>query len=294
MANYYANSFVYPRELTRQGNYCFDIGAYADVWCAKDTGTGETVAIKSWRGAGFDTKTHQKFVDCLNRELTIWSGLSHPNVVQFKGVVPDFGHLPALVMPFYQRRSVIKYIRENQPTRILDLAIDVACGLTYLHSLQRPIDHGDLKGSNILVDDDGRALICDFGLNNLVGGADFNFTTANVAGSCRWMAPEVMKPSDTPAVENESGLYTSTKSDVYSFGMTVLEMFTAEKPFAHLHNDAAVILATIGGRRPNRPTAEKAPQLTDEIWEVIESCWAQDPDQRPTMDMVGKWLQSCI
>ncbi|KAI6000345.1 kinase-like domain-containing protein [Pisolithus orientalis] len=98
---------------------------------------------------------------------------------------------------------------ENDPRPLLE---DIASGLYYLHSHDLgPVIHGDLKGPNVLVSSDRRALLTDFGLATL-NVSTFNMTVDAIrGGSCHWMAPELL--DDCPA---------SIKSDVWAFGMTTL------------------------------------------------------------------------
>ena len=68
-------------------------------------------------------------------------------------------------------------------------------------------------------------------------------------------------------------------------------MFTRKQPFSHKRNDAAVIFEAIAGGRPHRPSYEEAPQLTDDIWNIIEQCWAHEAELRPTAATVVYWLE---
>lgn len=78
--------------------------------------------------------------------------------------------------------------------------------------------------SNVLIDDDGHALISDIGIYTVVSQSDF--TTANIAGSCRWTPPEVLDPPEEDEEKPLSAVLTR-KTDVYAFGMTVLEVMRA-------------------------------------------------------------------
>lgn len=78
--------------------------------------------------------------------------------------------------------------------------------------------------SNVLIDDDGHALISDIGIYTVVSQSDF--TTANIAGPCRWTAPEVLDPPEEDEEKTLSAVLTR-KTDVYAFGMTVLEVMHA-------------------------------------------------------------------
>ncbi|KIN92659.1 hypothetical protein M404DRAFT_109674, partial [Pisolithus tinctorius Marx 270] len=141
---------------------------------------------------------------------------------------------------------------------------DIANGLYYLHSHELgPVVHGDLKGPNVLVSSDRRALLSDFGLSAL-NESTFSMTTVAIrGGSRRWMAPELF--NDCPA---------SKESDMWAYGMTILELFTRSRPFHDCRNDASVMRRIVEGNLPARP-AEKSTQfrLSDAWWEICISCW---------------------
>lgn len=110
-----------------------------------------------------------------------------------------------------------------------------------MHTREIPVIHGNLKAvsfehtilqiqlviahvysqSNVLIEDDGRALISDIGIYTVVSQSDF--TTANIAGSCRWTAPEVLDPPEEDEEKPLSAVLTR-ETDVYAYGMTVLEV----------------------------------------------------------------------
>ena len=112
----------------------------------------------------------------------------------------------------------------------------VVAALFALHSSIEPVIHGDIKAvrdsptpyrlgqfvwtpsqANVLVGDDGQALLTDFGLSRICGTE--GFTTENPMGTCRWMAVELLS-----AISNDEPIRTTTASDVWAFGMTILEV----------------------------------------------------------------------
>ena len=76
----------------------------------------------------------------------------------------------------------------------------------------------------MLIDDDGRAVISDYGLVFVIDTSDF--TSTKTAGTCRWMSPEVMNPSEDSVDDQEPSVLFTTASDIYAFGMTVFEVST--------------------------------------------------------------------
>ena len=81
----------------------------------------------------------------------------------------------------------------------------------------------------------------------------------------------------------------SKAADVFAFAMLAVEVFTGKIPFEGQKNEAAVLRISQGGR-PEFPEDAQAVGLTVEIWNVLESCWHQNPKRRPTMqEVVRKW-----
>ncbi|KAJ6523944.1 kinase-like domain-containing protein, partial [Mycena vulgaris] len=142
----------------------------------------------------------------------------HPNILQFLGA-NTLDDTPFVVMPYIQHNA--RQFLEQQPAfDPVYILRDVSLGLQYLHS--RKICHGDVKGVNILVEDSGRALLCDFGLSRVKSDITSRTTvgSALIAGSRNWMAPELM-----------AGSLPKMPSDIYAFGMTVYEVWKCSLSF---------------------------------------------------------------
>jgi len=150
------------------------------------------------------------------------------------------------------------------------LCEDVALGLQYLHERVPPIVHGDLKGENILVRDDGRAALCDFGLSMVLDGCATGFTTSGVGGTLRYMALEQL-------TDDEGG--RSVQGDIYSYGCTYGEIMTGEVPFSWLKFDAHIITAISLGTLPY--TIRYI--ISRHSLGFLERGWAAKPEDRPTM-----------
>ncbi|KAJ7496362.1 hypothetical protein FB451DRAFT_196353 [Mycena latifolia] len=178
---------------------------------------------------------------------------------------------PFIVMPYIPNnaREFLKQQPTFDPVYILR---DISLGLRYLHS--RKICHGDIKGINILVEDSGRTLLCDFGLSRVK--ADVTTRTAQVgstamAGSRNWMAPELL-----------AGSLPKLPSDIYAFGMTMYELYTDETPLASVAHTDFIELVFQLGVRPIRPDIDDVPRLTDPVWNLAELCWTHSAKERPT------------
>ena len=119
--------------------------------------------------------------------------------------------------------------------------------------------------------------------------SDPSFTVAATpgsVGSSRWLAPEIITPAQkggaVPVMESKA-------ADVFAFGMFAVEVFTGKLPFGAQKNEAVVLRISQGGR-PEFPANAQAIGLTVEIWNLLQSCWKQDPKKRPTMaEVVRRW-----
>ncbi|KAF9481318.1 kinase-like protein, partial [Pholiota conissans] len=180
-----------------------------------------------------------------------------------------------IVTPLIRGGNVAEYVVQNPECNRLIIVHQISLGLTYLHG-QRVV-HGDIKCTNVLIDDGGNALLCDFGLARIK--ADVNsrslYTSLDVGtqlGSQNWMAPELFEGSSL-----------KMPCDVYALGMTIYEIYTGEVPLSQIH-PVRLQEAVLHGTRPQRPDDYEAPQLTDAIWMIAERCWARSPAERPTAD----------
>ncbi|KAG6329138.1 hypothetical protein ID866_9950 [Astraeus odoratus] len=200
------------------------------------------------------------------------------------GISTDFGSTISIISDWMGMGDASTYIQnaENDPRSLL---LDIACGLHYLHSHQLgPIFHGDLKGQNVMVSDERRALLGDFGFSTL-NKSTFSMTTKSPhGGSFPWMAPELMDD------------YTSSsEGDVWAFGMTVLELFTRQRPFHECVNPTAVTVRVLRGPLPDRPTeASTCCRMTNEWWELCSSCWNRNPSSRPQIANIEKRIKGIL
>jgi serine/threonine protein kinase len=162
----------------------FAHGGLADIyrgnWTHSD-GQTQVVAIKVIRESWTSPEHLRKLNRRLTREGNLWSQLCHPAVVPFYGVSYDLGRpgSPSLISPYYQNGNISTYLQRNPGADRLKLVCEVAVGLSYLHSPQIHMVHGDIKASNILVSDDGCALLADFGLTRVL---EHSGMTTNIGG----------------------------------------------------------------------------------------------------------------
>ncbi|KAJ6463627.1 kinase-like domain-containing protein [Mycena vitilis] len=254
---------------------------------------GQSVVLKRWHGGFIPTESRISFTKRLIRDLDRWRSLEHPNIAPIIGVVLHISNLPALVAPYYC--TVAQVLAERPCTDVVNLLRGVAAGLSYLHSQNPPIPHGDLKGSTVFVSPSGSAILSDIGIAMIPQPPDWGFHGVDDA---RWLAPELMDPAlrpeteldDSPARTPDGRLPVTLESDMYSFGMLAYEMYTREPPFASTPWLAAIVVRIVAGKRPPRPSEHECPQLTAAAWDLIELCWSHDYRNRPKISTVAAWL----
>ena len=141
---------------------------------------------------------------------------------------------------------------------------------------------------NILIDQDGRARLADFGLLIIVSDSTYHTSssTSNGAGTTRWMSPELLDPD---RFGGEDGRATK-ESDCYALGMVVLEVLTGKPPFPG-YSGLIVMRKVIEGERPGRPDGKEEVWFTGDLWEILEQCWLPRPERRPEIEAVLRCLE---
>ncbi|KAK4689262.1 hypothetical protein P7C73_g848, partial [Tremellales sp. Uapishka_1] len=231
---------------------------------------GQIVAIKELNA----NADRQLFI----KEVDVWRRLRSPYILPFFGASSTTGPPPwFLVSPYMKNGNVLEWLRTPAGTKVDKIALihQISMGLEYLHS--RDIIHGDFKAINVLVDDDNQAIICDFGLSHLKmdltrRSASSATAPSPLSGTMRWQAPERL-----------AGGPLTTQCDVYAFAMSVFELYDQSEsaPFGYV--DDAIVKNNVqkSGLRPPRP-----PNVPDELWSLVERCWAQDPKARPSFEAI--------
>ncbi|XP_022768470.1 serine/threonine-protein kinase CTR1-like [Durio zibethinus] len=238
---------------------------------------GSDVAVKVLTVQDFHDDQLKEFL----REVAIMKRVRHPNVVLFMGAVTKRPHL-SIVTEYLPRGSLYRLINRPAAGETLDqrkrlrMALDVAKGINYLHCLNPPIVHWDLKSPNLLVDKNWTVKVCDFGLSRFK--ADTFISSKSVAGTPEWMAPEFLR-----------GEPSNEKSDVYSFGVILWELVTMQQPWNGLSPAQVVGAVAFQNRRLSIPS-NTSPKLAS----LMESCWADDPAQRPSFANIVEALKKLL
>ncbi|KAG6332372.1 hypothetical protein ID866_6720 [Astraeus odoratus] len=207
------------------------------------TQAGTKVAIKNlWR----EPPKEEASIEHIVREVTILTQLGHENITRVFGVMTSLNLTLSIVVEWIEGGNAIDHVRN----RIFDprpLLIDIAKGLCYLHDQPLAVIHGDLRGKNILIAADGRAVITDYGLSSFLTSHLSTYVSptcdAGLTDMVRWVSPEIMRGDGGVSVEG----------DIWSFGMTMLELFTAQPPFHNIRRLRELFCRILQGP-PDRPS----------------------------------------
>ncbi|KIJ13221.1 hypothetical protein PAXINDRAFT_100814 [Paxillus involutus ATCC 200175] len=247
------------------------------------------VAVKSFRHELAQNNTsvpQQEFSKTLRREIKVWHGLRHSNIVPLLGIAYGFGSAISTVSPWISGGPLHTYL----DTRDADLNLfdrfslleGVATGLRYLHSF--PVVHGDLTSGNVLIDSDGKACLSDFGLSavlgGLSGGSSFALTTCR-PGAIEWAAPELVLTPDI--------VKPCLASDIFSFGCIMLQILSGQPPWGKMNRNVIIVSLYKGDRAP-RPEHRL---IRDVDWDFIRRCWSS-ADVRPSIEDVVDYISSVL
>ncbi|KAK8703008.1 hypothetical protein V6N13_021340 [Hibiscus sabdariffa] len=238
----------------------------------------------------------------VSKEIQLLNKVNHSNLIRLSGVCINEGNW-YLVYEYVANGALSDWIFNQDDSRKflswkhrIQIALDVATGLNYLHSFANPPHvHKDLKTSNVLLDSDFRAKITNFALARSTEGREGEFAlTRHIVGTKGYMAPEYL----------ENGL-VSTKLDVYAFGVLLLEVITG-KEVAALYGDKDTNLSDVvsdvldtgkeGLKHLIEPyMLENYPsELTIVVVQLINSCLKNNPTARPAMDEIAQSLSRIL
>ena len=194
--------------------------------------------------------------------------LDHPYIVQFYGISLSPENKLYLVMELMQQgnlRHLLDKKGENLPWKLrLKFALNAAKGMSYLHEHQ--IIHRDLKPHNLLVNENWRCKVADFGISTHANESVDNSTADNI-GTPYYMAPERFNSN-----------YYSEKVDVYAFGVLLCELYTGTRPYSDLQLTQQQIIYKVCNE-DLRPDISVIPAT---LAQLINDCWNPRPKLRPS------------
>ena len=262
---------------------CIGTGGFGSVYRGKYKGMDVAVKklppfvqLRSGNSEG------QSAYDALIREISLASRFASDRLVKVYGACTDDRNKCCLIMELMQGGNLYQRIHDKKRRRmtyieILQVSHDIAEGLAYLHPI---VIHRDLKPQNILLDEEGRAKIADFGISK-VKDPQKSYLTKMTAenGTPMYMSPEQM-----------NGSKVDEKVDTYALGCIMNEMWTRRVPWKESNHFFQIILkVAVNGDRPWMD-----PETPSGLARLIKKCWHQDPHQRPSCADVLRRLDILI
>lgn len=234
----------------------------AIVYKAKDLLLNRIVTIKVLRE---QFTADEEFVRRFRREAQSAASLSHMNIVSIYDVGKD-GESEYIVMEYVEGQNLKEIIRSYAPLsteQTLDLGIQIAEAIHHAH--EHHIIHRDIKPHNILVTDDGRIKVTDFGIARAVSAATMTHS-GDIVGSVHYLSPEQAK-----------GVQTNEQSDVYSLGIILYELLTGKVPY---DGESPIAIALKHLQEQAVPPSKLNPRVSPAFENLVIRAIAKSPDQR--------------
>lgn len=238
-------------------------GGMAEVWEAVDEVLTRPVAVKILLP---HLAADKAFVTRFRREAIAAARLSDPHIVSIYDTCSE-GEVEAIVMELVQGTTLRRFIDEHgpvHPRRAIDIAVQIAGALDHAHS--NGLIHRDVKPGNILLSEDGRVLVTDFGIVKAAEATSDLTDTGQVIGTAKYLSPEQVQ-----------GLPLDARSDVYALGIVLYEMLCGRPPFAG-DNATSTAVARLTSE-PLRPRQVRA-GLPRGLEDIVLRAMARHPDDR--------------
>ena len=226
-------------------------GGMGDVWRADDLVLGTPVALKLIHSAG--TEARRQII----HEVRLARQITHPAVCRVFDVGEDQGRvfLSMELVEGEDLATLLKHAGRLPSEKVVDIARQLCEGLAAAHA--RGVLHRDLKPANVLVDNDGRVRITDFG----IAVTQHDSRRPALVGTPAYMAPEQLKP----------GARLSECTDLYALGLILYELLTGEHPFDR----------TPGARTVPPAPSTRVPSVDPALDRAIVQTLEPDPEDRP-------------
>ncbi|XP_027115330.1 serine/threonine-protein kinase 52 [Coffea arabica] len=270
-------------------------GTYGTVYKGVYDGLDVAVKVLDWGEDGIATEEETRILrDSFQKEVAVWHKLDHPNVTTFVGAsmgtsnlkIPvksnstdDHNSLPSraccVVVEYLPGGTLKRFLIRNYRKKlafkvVIQLALDLSRGLSYLHS--KKFVHRDVKSENMLLNANRTLKIADFGVARVEAQNPRDMT--GETGTLGYMAPEVL-----------DGKPYNRKCDVYSFGICLWEIYCCDMPYPNLS------FADLSSAVVNQNLRPEIPRCCPgALASVMRKCWDANPDKRPEMDEVVRLL----
>ena len=253
-------------------------GAMGLVYRGRETGTGETVAIKMLDPHLVDDLP--ELIERFKREGEALQQLNHPNIVKLLATAEQAGK-HYLVMEFVRGGDLAELLHKHNrlaQSQALTIALDLADALTRAHRLE--ILHRDLKPANVLIDENGLPRLSDFGIARL--GKQAEITAAgSILGTVAYLSPEACM-----------GEPLDERADIWSFGVMLYEMLSGQRPF---RADTAVGTISHILHEPLLDIRELLPEIPDALEDLLYRMLAKNRGDRiPSVRLVGAEIEALL
>ncbi|KAM8976736.1 receptor-interacting serine/threonine-protein kinase 4 [Pelodytes ibericus] len=205
-------------------------------------------------------------------------------MAKFRCILPVYGICSdpvGLVMEYMETGSLEKLLASERLPWELRFRIihETAVGMNFLHCMNPPLLHLDLKPANILLDGHYHVKISDFGLAKWNGLSNSHeLSLDGICGTIAYLPPERFK---------EKNRNFDTKHDVYSFSIVIWGLLTQRKPFAEEKNILHIMVKVGAGHRPDLSHISRSrPQQCDGMISLMQRCWHDRPSKRPTFQEI--------
>jgi serine/threonine protein kinase/tetratricopeptide (TPR) repeat protein len=266
--DYTGRTFLHYRIIEKIG-----AGGMGVVYKAHDAHLDRSVALKVLPPeAVTDLERKRRFI----QEAKAASALNHPNIITIYDINEADG-IDFIAMEYVAGKTLKQLIDEKDlpQAEVLKYAIQIADALAVAH--KAGIVHRDMKPANVMVSDDGRVKVLDFGLAKLMqpqtpGGITATSPTESstqkgaILGTAAYMSPEQCL-----------GKNVDSRSDVFSFGSVLYEMVTGQRAF--LGNNIISTMAAILEKAP-KPLSEIAADVPPELEQTVGKCLEKEPENR--------------
>ena len=237
-------------------------GGMANVYLAYDEILDRNVAVKVLRG---DLANDEKFVRRFQREAISSSSLSHPNIVEMYDVGEDEEKY-FIVMEYVDGKTLKSLIKRRGALtlpEVIDIMLQLTSAVSCAHDSY--IIHRDIKPQNVLIKEDGRVKITDFGIAMALNSQELTQTNS-VMGSVHYLPPE-----------QANGSGSTIKSDIYSLGILMYELLTGKVPFKG-ENAVEIAIKQMKDQIPS--ICSMNPNIPQSIENIVLKASAKNPKNR--------------
>ncbi|EDR05649.1 uncharacterized protein LACBIDRAFT_294799 [Laccaria bicolor S238N-H82] len=199
-------------------------------------------------------------------QVLVWRQLKHPNILPFIGASTElFSPRFCFISLWMDRGDIMSYLKQNPRHDRFAAVCQIVDGVEYLHTLDPPITHKDIKGANVLVTDEGICCLADFGLSSIFDSQRVD-KSPGLQGSICWLAPELMQP-----------------------------IYTGKPPFWDLpHSFAVMREVSIEKQRAPLPPEGTWTYEEEQLWVLVGQSWVENPEERYEIREIKNFLKDLV